>query len=95
MKKSIVLSLAILTLSGMNLMARGGGDAFAGGLAGSMVGGVISGAMTQPKEKTVVVERPSYSSSGEENAQLRRENKQLRRNLDELERRLEKLEGKK
>lgn len=93
MKKSIVLGLAVLTLSSMNLMARGGGDAFAGGLAGGMVGGVVSGAM-QPREKTVVVQQPSYSSD-EENAQLRRENRQLRRNLDELERRLEKLEGRK
>lgn len=94
MKKSIILGLAVLTFSSMNLMARGGGDAFAGGLAGGMVAGVVSSAM-QPREKTVVVQQPSSSYLDEENAQLRRENRQLRRNLDELERRLEKLEGRK
>jgi hypothetical protein len=95
MKKSIVLSLAVLTLSSMNLMAGHGGDSFGGAFAGSMVGGIVSGAMTQPREKTVVVERPSYSSTEEENAQLRRENRELRRNLNDLERRLDKLEGRK
>lgn len=94
MKKSIILSLAVLSLSSVNMLsARGGGDAFVGGMAGGMVGGVVSGAM-QPREKTVVVQQPSSDYYRAKSEDLERENKQLRGNLEALERRLEKLEGK-